>query len=519
MSQRVGLALLLVLLAGRVQAQSEAPNAYQVLMYSSTLTNGTVPSINSYNGTPCVLGATTGSPCTAGLLTSPSNYKAIPSIVGLSSALSASIGTALSVIPIASPASGVITETDPVTGADLPANSTLGPIFTERGETIGKHKFYVGLSNQDFHFTSLNGQSLRTLTMLDTGGQTSNVEVTGGVQVKTFPATFDIAADVRLSQNVAFLTYGVTSRFDVSVGFQVAHASISSQTTYGQIYVGDGFNQTPSGATAPLGNCWCVDTFTAGSAPGTASAPNGMGLTLSQSQFNSAKYATTGFGDMLLRFKGTVIQRRNLSLAVGADVRLPTGNAQDFLGTGTVAVKPFLAASLYTKALGHGIVLAPDLNVGWQIAGQSILGGQITATPLTSSTPTEYGPPFVTSKGYLPDVFSWAVGTEVALGRHHTIVADILGNEIGWLHGIPNTTSQAVADVPLVQSTAGAPTLVTASGLVSAGRVSFGQYSGAFGYKARVFGNLVATFNMLVRFDSNGLTAKAVPLFGLGYTF
>jgi hypothetical protein len=104
------------------------------------------------------------------------------------------------------------------------------------------------------------------------------------------------------------------------------------------------------------------------------------------------------------------------------------------------------------------------------------------------------------------------------LGRHQTIVADILGNEIGWLHGIPNTTAQAVSNVPLA-SAAATPTTVTASGLVYAGHVSFGQYSGAFGYKARVLGNLVATFNMLVRFDSNGLKAKTVPLFGLGYTF
>jgi hypothetical protein len=59
----------------------------------------------------------------------------------------------------------------------------------------------------------------------------------------------------------------------------------------------------------------------------------------------------------------------------------------------------------------------------------------------------------------------------------------------------------------------------TVSGLVSAGLVSFGQYSGAFGYKARIIGNLVATFNLLVRFDNNGLTARTTPLYGLSYTF
>jgi hypothetical protein len=55
--------------------------------------------------------------------------------------------------------------------------------------------------------------------------------------------------------------------------------------------------------------------------------------------------------------------------------------------------------------------------------------------------------------------------------------------------------------------------------LVSAGNVAFGQYTGSFGYKVKVAGNLVANFNVLVRFDNNGLTARLVPLFGLGYSF
>ena len=50
-------------------------------------------------------------------------------------------------------------------------------------------------------------------------------------------------------------------------------------------------------------------------------------------------------------------------------------------------------------------------------------------------------------------------------------------------------------------------------------RGSFGQYSGAFGYKARIVGNLVVTFQEVVRFDNNGLTARVSPLYGLGYSF
>ena len=114
---------------------------------------------------------------------------------------------------------------------------------------------------------------------------------------------------------------------------------------------------------------------------------------------------------------------------------------------------------------------------------------------------------------------------EVALGRRNTLIADVLGNQIGWIHGIANTATQTLTGVALPTSTNGdpngatVPTKASISGLISAGSVSFGQYSASFGYKYKVVGNLIANFNLLVRMDNNGLTARVVPLFGLGYSF
>jgi len=498
----------------RARAQSQAPDVYDVLPYSAVQSNGALASVTSYSGTPCTLTSPPPAACST-QLTQPANFQTLKSIVNLSSSLNSSIATALSVIPLASPASGVITKIDPTTGAELPSSSTLGPIFTERAETIGRRKFYIGISNQDFHFTSVNGQSLKTMTLLDPGGVTSNVEANGKF-LTTVPTTFNVRADVRLSQDVGFLTYGVTSRLDVSVGLPVVHAAVSSRTYNGLIYVGDGVGDQ-TGASQP--NCWCANTFTPGSPPLSATGHvNGSGLSLPQ--INYSNLAKTGFGDMLLRVKANVLDGRKIALAVGGDVRLPTGDERNFLGTGTWAVKPFGALSFYTKPWSNGIVFSPHLNVGWQFAGQSILGGGINgATAVTVNGSPALGPPFTSSKDYLPDVFSWAVGSEVAFGRHNTVVVDILGNQIGWIHGIQNMVTQSVQNALPPQNADVQATPVTISGLVSAGRVSFGQYSGAFGYKARILGDLVATFNMLVRFDNNGLTARATPLFGLSYTF
>jgi hypothetical protein len=81
---------------------------------------------------------------------------------------------------LSSPASGVIVRTDPATGAELPESSTLGPILSERAETIGKRKLFLGISHQDFHFTKYNGTSLNSLSILYSGGAASQILTSQG---------------------------------------------------------------------------------------------------------------------------------------------------------------------------------------------------------------------------------------------------------------------------------------------------------------------------------------------------
>ena len=508
--------LMVCLLRCASAQSSQAPNVSSVLLTSMvkdqsfTTNNGTsvtlsqtFPNVFLYNfATPAVLGTPS-----FGQVNSIEKFGVAKSLGEVSAAVSASIATALSVIPLASPASGVIYKTDPSTGAELPVNSTLGPIFTERAETVGKNRFYIGITSQDFHFTSLNGQSLNSLQGLYAGGDTSNIAEKAGQLLKSSPSTFTVGMDVRLSQNTAFLTYGVTNRFDVSVGLPMVHAAVAATSYNLQIYAGNG--------TLKLGNCWCASTLTPAAAPSPAN-PNSLYLPL----VGQSSLGKTGFGDMLVRFKGSVLEEQNIVIALGADLRLPTGDAKNYLGTGATTIKPFMAVSLYSKRLPHDIVFAPHLNFGWQYSGKSILGGELQGTTHTAALSTGenisyIGAPFTTTKDFLPDVLTWAVGSEVAFGRRNTLVADILGNQIGLVHGIPNLVTQSVSGVY-------SPTTLsqtTASGLVAAGRTSFSQYYGAFGWKAKIAGNLIATVNFLVRLDNNGLTAKIVPLYGLSYSF
>ena len=474
----------------------------------STLTDKPIDTTRGLISKPLFSVYTTATPVDAGssafvpTITNAQNYKVAHSSA-LSSALSSNIAVALSVIPLSSPTSGVILKKDPVSGAELPASSSLGPIFTQRAETVGKGKVYLGFTHQDYHFTSINGEKLNGLTVLYGGGDASGIRL-GSTATATAPATFNMGLDVRLSQDLAFLTFGVTNRFDVSVGLPTVHSAVSARSYNGVVYSGSGDEFKSDGT-----QCWCINTLT----PGVK--------TLTMPQIGQASLSKSGFGDMLLRFKQEVFENQRASMAVGADVRLPTGDADNYLGIGTTAVKPFFALSLYSKRLANGLIFAPHFDAGWQFSGKSVLGGtlngaQTNAALQGGATIPVTGAPLVSTKGFVPDVFSWSAGTEVAVGRKNTVVLDMFGNTIGLIHGAQLLRTQNIA-APAPTDLQGA--IPMSKGLTDGGRGSYNQYSGSFGYKVKVMGNLVATAQALVRFDNNGLTARVVPLFGLGYSF
>ena len=506
------------LMASASARAQTAPNVSDVLMYS-TLTTTNVGSQYSQcagfmacaNFVPDTSGSFKSlfgvySGTNANAINTPSTYQTANQ-TALNSAISSAVGVALSLIPVASPASAVIRKIDPVTGEEQPANGTLGPIFTERAETIGKGKAFLGVSYQDFHFTSINGQSLNGLTILYPGGA-----VKGG-EPQPAPATFNLGLDVRLSQELAFLTYGLTDRIDVSVGLPIVHAAVAATATNGLVFTGDGLG---GGGPQVNSNCWCANTLS----PGT--------FQTTKPYIGQSSLAKTGVGDLLVRLKGAVVERSQAVVSIGTDLRFATGDANNYLGTGTTTVKPFLAVSLYSKPSSSGVVFSPHFNVGWQISGKSVLGGTLSGTPETATLGTETVPyqglPIVVAKNYLPDVFQWSAGTEFAFCRRNTLVLDVLGNQIGWIHGAPVVEESSASGYwPTASENYKAANVTGLLGVTQPTgaplRSSFGQYSGSFGYKFRLAGNLVATFNALVRLNSAGLTARFVPLYGISYSF
>jgi hypothetical protein len=77
----------------------------------------------------------------------------------------------------------------------------------------------------------------------------------------------------------------------------------------------------------------------------------------------SATAASSGIGDLLVRGKFNLLRSGGTGIAVGADGRLPTGDAENLLGAGETTIKPRIVGSAE-----HGRVAA-HAEVGYVVGG------------------------------------------------------------------------------------------------------------------------------------------------------
>jgi hypothetical protein len=189
-------------------------------------------------------------------------------------------------------------------------------------------------------------------------------------------------------------------------------------------------------------------------------------------------------GDVTVRLKGTVKRAARQGVALGIDLRLPTGDERDLLGTGAPGVNPFLAWS------GNFGALSPHLNAGYQWNGESILGGE----------------PGSGEASDLPDLAQYSAGAVIEVHPRITAAVDVLGR---YIIDSPRLRLQ---DFHALDNRTVFPNITFTSG-------SFHEISAAAGLKINVFGRVLVDMNLLVRLNSEGLRDKISPLFGLEYAF
>lgn len=367
-------------------------------------------------------------------------------------ALSQGILSQLSTFPVGLSSAGFTFTYDPDLGVFSRSAESFGPIYAERSQTLGKGKWNIA-----FSFQSVDYDSIDDLDLISGQIQTQLTHTDPGADGPTTPFfegdVIENRAKLDLSTNTLVLvgTYGVTDRFDVGVAIPIVEVELEASSELEIIHLattaGDGIHIFPDG---------------------------------SEGQVRRASDSATGIGDVLLRGKYRFWGSEQAAWAIGVDLRLPTGNEDDLLGTGEAQAKVFLIGS---ATIGK---FSPHLNFGFTRARD------------------------------LPDEINYAVGFDVAVSPRVTFAADLVGRTLldGTKVALQDQTFEFSRVTPPVVETTERPVLVTQEDDID-------QLFAAIGFKFNPKGNGVVTINALFSSsDNDGLRDEdAILLLGFDNSF
>jgi hypothetical protein len=384
--------------------------------------------------------------------------------------------------PLGSSTGGFTYNLDEASGLYTRSSTSFGPAFTERATTIGRRKLSVGVNYQHTSFDTFSGEDLRdgsvTFYLPHTDCCSAAAPPPSG-QVPGFEGDI-VEAALRLhatTDTVAlFANYGITDRFDVGLAIPVSRVDLEADVRATILRL--------STAATPL-----VHTFV-------------QGQDVSEATFSRAGSAT-GLSDVILRTKYNFLQRGATGLALGVDLRLPTGDEDELLGLGATQGKVLFILS------SGGNRVSPHANIGYTISGKGSSETEFLFEPLGVS-----------------DEFHYAGGVELVAHPRFTVLADVLGRtlidagqvEIETLTFPFRVGAGAPGTAPVQRSTSnpitGEPYRQLA---LQSGNLSL--LLGSAGVKFNPRGNLLVTANVLFPLTDAGLRDRLTVAFGLDYAF
>jgi len=374
--------------------------------------------------------------------------------------LSGAIATAVASVPISTATSGVSFAF--VGGAPVETSSSAGPIFGERVQTLGHGRFLMGVNVTGVDFKSVRGVPLDNLALTFTHqnvcrtnpawqpGQTCPAPTAGDTALGSPVVENDVIevnTSIDLSLQVAslYLTYGVLGRVDIGVALPLVRADLRG---------GSVARVVPF--TSPTPHFF-----------GTASDP-------ALSASSGSRGTATGIGDIAARVKVNLGGSERAAFGLLTEARFPTGNENDFHGTGRFALRVLgIASARYGD-------FSPHVNVGYLFRS----GKEITDAVLTTA-------------GFDQLVSSWA-----------TLAVDLIGQ---WQVGtnplvLPGPVTFAV---PYQRQTA--PTNIP--------NRNDSLLDGSLGFKLSAGGGVIIVTNTLVPLNTGGMRGNLAWTAGLEYRF
>lgn len=224
------------------------------------------------------------------------------------------VALGISTVPLGTGSAGFAFVRDPATGERLLKSDSFGPVFLDRPLTSGKGQFGFGFHYQHMSFDKLQGVDLR-----DEGIPTFNNESRflqdNFVQYIDERLLIDSTADVFVLSS----TFGVTDALDIGVTVPIVSLDLSAQRVWNYDVSRDYADQASVRASLP--------------------APAG------QLVQDSRHVSATGVGDVAVRVKYAFGHGTKQPVAAALDLRLPTGDEDNLLGTGKIGAKLQLLAA------------------------------------------------------------------------------------------------------------------------------------------------------------------------------
>ena len=384
-----------------------------------------------------------------------------PSAQATLSQLNRVIAAQISTFPLASSASAFTFEFDPTLGIFERNTETFGPVFAERALTAGKGRFSLGVSGFEANYDRFEGQRIREndvqlyLTHLDIlgDGTTTDLWFEGDI------IRADLSIELRNRTSVLVANYGVTDNFDIGLALPFVDLQVDA-TILATI---------EDLATAPD--------------PITIHSFEGERTTNTFRESGSA----SGLGDVVVRGKFNFKKSDSVNLAAAFDVRLPTGDEEDLLGSGATQAKLYAIASHDTGRF------TPRASLGYTFSGS---GSEMI--------------------GELPDELNYSAGFDLGVHPRASFAVDFVGRtqldaerlvEVDrtflYTHQRDPTIFEAVRQTPDVDAVPSNRNIMYLS----------------TGLKVNPFGRILIVGNVLFALNDDGLQDTVTPYIGIDYTF
>lgn len=374
--------------------------------------------------------------------------------------LNRGIAAQLATFPVGSSSGGFSYTFDPALGVFSRSTDSFGPLFAERANTAGKGKFSFGLNATYTTFDSFEGENLRDgdITLFLTH---SDLNRDGGHLDFFFEGDViqaNLFLDITAYTANLFANYGVTDRLDVGMALPYLRIEMDARIHERIIKLS------------------------------TGDEPFVFHIFQNGTDDNDivSRGRAEGFGDLVLRAKYRLRKsQEGGGLAAGLDMRLPTADETELLGSGATQAKLYLIAS------GSGKRFSPHVNLGYTFSR----GGSAVTGPL-------------------PDEINYTAGFDAALHRRITFTADIIGRTLRDFDRIVKVEREREFTHGI-----GGPVETTTITDYALQRDNLNVLLGSVGLKLNPFGRLLLSGNVLISQGKRGLQDHFTPVVSIDYTF